>query len=53
VSVKDTTFDAELNVTQFRIIDKFGVDSRSSAKGSIPDFFDVFPTVTGGKDIGQ
>lgn len=53
MSIKDSSFYSELNVAKFWIVDEFGIDSRSTAQGCVPDFLDHFPSVASSEDVGQ
>ena len=53
VRIKDASFDPELDITQFGIVDKFRIDTRPTAERSVSNLLDRLPTVASGKNISQ
>ena len=52
VGIEDTAFHTELDITQFRIIDKLGVDPRASAQWRVSNVFDRLAAVASSEDVG-
>ena len=53
MTVKNTTFDSELYIAEFWIVDEFRINSRTTRQGRVSDWFYLFPSKAGTEYISQ